>query len=113
LAQIITPGSQIYWAGYSPATLLYLPGAEILPGQLHGVYSFRISDDDEALRRYGWWNQSLAEKWLAKADFVLVEQRNFNRDDWLNEQLVNFDVVTKTAPQSCSLESAMLVFRRK
>jgi hypothetical protein len=111
LAYAIPPGSKVYWAGYSPATLLYLPGIELLPGQLHGVYSFRISDDDDALRRYGWWNQSLAEKWLAEADFVLVEARNLNRDDWLNEQLANFEMVAETVPQSCQPESVMMVFR--
>jgi hypothetical protein len=84
---------------------------EIYPGQLHGVYSFRISDDDDALRRYGWWNQSLAEKWLAEADFVLVEKRNLDRDNWLNEQLANFEMVAETEPQSCQPDSAMMVFR--
>ncbi len=113
LMQVIPPGSRVYWAGYSPVTLLYLPGIEILPGQLHGVYSFRIAEDDEALLRYGWWNRSLAEKWLNEADFVLVEQRNLNREDWLNAQLVNFEIVTETGPQSCQAGSAMVVFRRK
>jgi len=113
LAQVIPPGSKVYWAGYSPVTLLYLPGIEILPGQLHGGYSFRVAADDAAIRRYGWWNQSLAEHWLAEADFVLVERRNLDREDWVNGQLTNFELVTETAPQSCLPESAMLVFRRK
>ena len=113
LARVIPPGSKVYWDGYSPATLLYLPEIEILPGQLHGVYSLRVSDDDAALRRYGWWNQSLAEQWLDEADFVLVEMRNLDKKGWLDEELAGFEQVAATQPQSCQENSVMLVFRRK
>ncbi len=115
LAKVIRPGAKVYWAGYSPVTLLYLPDVSILPGQLHGTYSFRISNDDAAIRRYGWWNQSLAEKWLAEADFVLLDVRNLDRNDWLGEQLLSdrFKLVLQTKPQSCLAESAMLVYQKK
>ncbi len=113
LMKVVPPGSKVYWAGYSPATLLYLPGIEILPGQLHGVYSFRISEDDAAIRRYGWWNQSLAEDWLTQADFVLMEQRDLERESLSAEQLADFELVLQTAPQSCRPSSAVLVYRRK
>lgn len=113
LAALIPPGSKIYWDGYSPVTLLYLPEIEILPGQLHGVYSFRISSDDDALRRYGWWNESLAASWLAQADFVLIEQRNFERENMLLTQSANFDLILETNPQSCRADSAILVYRKK
>lgn len=112
LVNVVPPGSKVYWAGYSPATLLYLPGIQILPGQLHGVYSFRISEDDAAIRRYGWWNQSLADDWLAQADFVLVEQRDLERERLTAEQLAGFELVLQTAPQSCRLGSAVLVYRK-
>ncbi|GAB4489192.1 MAG: hypothetical protein Fur0016_21240 [Anaerolineales bacterium] len=113
LMKVVPPGSKVYWAGYSPATLLYLPGIQILPGQLHGVYSFRISEDDAAIRRYGWWNQSLADGWLAQADFVLMEQRDLERESLTAEQLTGFELVLQTAPQSCRPGSAVLVYRRK
>ncbi len=112
LVNVVPPGSKVYWAGYSPATLLYLPGIQILPGQLHGVYSFRISEDDAAIRRYGWWNQSLADDWLAQADFVLVEQRDLERESLKDEQLAGFELVLQTAPQSCRPGSAVLVYRK-
>ncbi len=116
LAKIIPPGSSVYWVGYSPVTLLYLPGVKIYPAQLHGVYSFRISDDDDALMKYGWWNQHLAEKWLNEADFVLVEARNMSHDDWLTQKLESgaFLKVGTTAPQAaCQSDSFFQVFRRK
>lgn len=113
LAKAIPAGSTIYWAGYSPVTLLSLPGVKIYPSQLHQTYSFRIADDDNALLKYGWWNQHLAEKWLNEADFVLVEQRNLGHGGWLDEQLANFERVLVTTPQSCRPDSAMLVYRKK
>ncbi len=114
LAALIPAGAKVYWDGYSPVTLLSLPlEIEILPGQLHGIYSFRVSEDDEALRRYGWWNQSLADSWLAQADFVLIEQRNFERESISPAQLTGFDLVLQTRPQSCRADSAILVYRKK
>jgi hypothetical protein len=113
LAEHIPPGSKLYWDGYSPVTLLYLPGIQILPGQLHGAYSFRISDDDAGLRRYGWTNQSLNEQWLAQVDFVLLEARNLDPDSWLAGQLSAFELVLETAPQSCEPSSIMYLYRRK
>lgn len=113
LAQHIPPGSKLYWDGYSPVTLLYLPGIQILPGQLHGGYSFRISADDAGLRRYGWTNQSLNEQWLAQADFVLLEARNADPKGWLAANLADFDLILETAPQSCQPSSALYLYRRK
>lgn len=116
LAGVIPPGSTVYWAGYSPVTLLYLPGVKIYPAQLHGVYSFRISDDDDALLRYGWWNQHLADKWLQEADFVLVEGRTGTRNDWLTQTLANggYQEIAVTGPQAaCQPDSMFHVFRRK
>ena len=115
LAQLIPPGSKIYWAGYSPVTLLQLPGVQIYPAQLHGTYSFRISTDDDALLKYGWWNEHLAEKWLAEADFVLAEGKNLGKNDWLMTagHLDNFILVTQTAPQTCQDSSALFLYRRK
>lgn len=113
VVQVIPAGAKVFWAGYSPATLLYLPAIQILPGQLHGGYSFRISEEDDALLRYGWWNQALAEKWLAQSDVVLVEQGGLGPEDWLTGQLADFEQVARTAPQSCRPGSELLVFRRK
>ena len=115
LAKAIPSGSKIFWAGYSPVSLLQIPGAQIYPPQLHGAYSFRISADDDALLKYGWWNEHLAEKWLAEADFVLAEGKNLGKNDWLMTagHLNNFTLVTQTAPQNCQDSSAMFLYRRK
>jgi len=115
LRKVIPPGASVYWDGYSPVSLLALPDARIYPAQLHGTYSFRISNDDDALLRYGWWNRPLAEKWLGEADFVLVEERNLPLDDWLAQALENHyhEVAATSAQAACRPDSFFHVYRRK
>jgi len=69
----------------------------------------------DALLKYGWWNESLAEKWLNEADFVLAEQKNLGKNDWLRAagRLDNFELVTRTSPQTCQDTSALWLYRRK
>jgi hypothetical protein len=75
LSEVIPPGAKIYWrGGLSAVPLLYLPGVEIYPPQINDGYSFRESGDSQDLRRYGFWNQELAEEWMADADYVLVRE---------------------------------------
>ena len=124
LAKSIPAGSRVYWAGYSPVTLLYLDNVAIFPPQLHGTYSYKISSDNNALLKHGWWNEALAEQWLGETDFILAEQKNLGKNDWLNKsgRLDHFELVTKSAPRKCSANSVLLepddsgtmfLFRRK
>ena len=128
LAKSIPAGSQIYWAGYSPVTLLYLSEVKIFPAQLHGPYSFRISADDDALLKYGWWNEHLAEKWLAESEYLVVKENNLDKKDWLRKsnRLNNFELINsiraglEPAPntpqitaESCQNAAALLLYRRK
>ena len=112
LSAIIPVGSKIYWAGYSPVTLTYLPGIEIYPSQLHGGYSYRISDQDDQLLRYGWWNESLARKWLGEADYILASGNNY--DDLAPLMGANqYEAVYQSEPQNCKTNSTLSLFRRK
>jgi len=114
LAEVIPLGASLYWDGYSPAALLALPDVKIYPAQLHSTYSFRLSDDDDALAKYGWWNQHLAEGWLGEADFVLLEARNLPSEDWLARGLMQYEEVAVTGLQAvCQPDSFFYVFRRK
>jgi hypothetical protein len=84
LAQLIPPGSHVYWRGGNSAVpLLYVPGIEIYPAQINGDYSLRKGGDPDALVRYGFWSEELARQWAAEADFILIEERLFG--GWLGE----------------------------
>ena len=116
LAKVIPAGAAVYWDGYSPVSLLYLPGVKIFPAQLHGTYSFRISHDDDAMVKHGWWNQHLAETWLAAADYVLVEERNISRNDWLTKAVESSayqEIAVTRSQAACQRDSFFHVFRRK
>jgi hypothetical protein len=72
LNSVIPPGSLVYWQGEgSPAVLIYLEDIEIFPAQLNGKFSL-FTGDSNALEKFGFWNQELAEKWQPEADYVLI-----------------------------------------
>lgn len=114
LSSTIPPGSLLYWAGgLSLVPLLYLSEAQIFPAQLHVDYSFRMGGDPASLVRYGFWNRELAETWLRRSDYALVEERVM--EGWLAE-LVRSARFEELAPTSlavrCRPDSWIHVFRR-
>jgi hypothetical protein len=57
LADLIPPGSTIYWnGGNSAVPLLYLQDIHIFAPQINSDYSYRLDGDADALFRYGFWN---------------------------------------------------------
>jgi len=74
LAQLIPPGSQVYWQSMAATPLLYVPNVRIYPPQINDIYSFYANGQDDALLRLGLWNESLARRWLAEADVIVVEE---------------------------------------
>ncbi|HJW89451.1 MAG TPA: glycosyltransferase family 39 protein [Anaerolineales bacterium] len=84
LAQLIPPGSLVYWRGGDSAIpLLYLDGVQIFPAQINGDYSLRKGGDPQALSRYGFWSEELGRQWAGQADFILIEEHLF--EGWLAE----------------------------
>ena len=75
LREKIPAGSLVYSELTTPIPLLYLPGIEIFPQQLNKFFYFRDGGTDDLLARTGYWNISLAEKWMDEADFLLVGGR--------------------------------------
>jgi hypothetical protein len=114
LAQVIPAGSSIFWRGYSPVNLLYLPDIVIYPSQLNGDYSFRLGGDPDALLRYGWWSEPLGRQWAAEADFIIVEEK-YNRG-WLQDLLESgiyeeYARLPSNAP--CRDNASLIVFQLK
>jgi len=108
----ISEGASIYWAGYSPVTLLHLTEAEIYPAQLHSGYSYRISEENDVLLKYGWWNENLAKKWLSESDYLLLEAKNFEDLAALSGNLSGYELIYRSEPQNCRPNSEMLLYRR-
>lgn len=114
LAKLIPPGSRVYWkGGLSVAPLLYVPGIRIYPSQVNGDYSYRLDGDPQALEKYGYWNQNLAEGWLDETDFVLIEERYYRKwfKDWVDQdRFVELEPTTQKA--ACKENSAIRIFQR-
>lgn len=112
LRNVIPAGSAIYWAGYSPITLLYLPGVEILPAQLNLKYSYRNSVSFERARTYGFWSAEIGQAWLDKSDYVLFYPGSDpNVRDWMGDRFERID--TLNMPETCHGNIELQVFRRK
>ena len=78
LRSLIPEGSLVYWyGGLSPVPLLYLPEIRIYPPQLNDGYSYRIGGDTEQLYRNGFWNETLSDRWMLEADYILLEGRYY------------------------------------
>jgi hypothetical protein len=114
LADVIPPGSQVYWeGGLSTVPLLYLTGVKIYPPQVNGSYSFNLGQDSDGLERYGFWNQELADNWVHQADYVLIQERYFR--NWL-EEVVTRGRYRELQPTgltaACQPDSRIRIFRR-
>jgi len=115
LAEVIPPGSLVYWdGGLSVVPLLYIPGVEIFPGQLNQDYAFRIGGDPEQLRRAGLWNEALAQQWKNEADFLLIEEARYNgwKDDLADGERYE-ELTLVPQPFSCRGGSRIRIFERK
>jgi hypothetical protein len=113
LAGIIPPHSTVYWQGsLSSAPLVYLDTPQILPGQINLDYTLRLSGSDDAHLRFGFWTETLAQDWLARADYAIVAERYYQ--GWLREALENptlFIELPSTAPLApCNDASYLRVF---
>lgn len=115
LANLIRPGSSVYWRGrLSAVPLLYVPGISIFPPQLNGDYTYHVGGDPAALAKYGFWNEALARQWAGQTDVILIARHYY--DGWL-KNLVNagdFNEYERTpASAHCSEDAQIRVFKRK
>lgn len=114
LADVIPPGSQVYWeGGLSTVPLLYLSGVKIYPSQVNGSYSFNLGTESDELERYGFWNQELADAWVHQADYVLIQQRYYR--NWLEEVITRGpyqELQPTDLTAACRSDSQIRIFRR-
>lgn len=77
LNRLISPGSMVYWQSRAATPLLYVEGLNIYPPQINDIYSYYLNGQDNSLLRLGFWNESLARRWLKEADVIVIEERYF------------------------------------
>lgn len=114
LAELIPPGSLVYWKGtLSAAPLLYVPGIRIYPSQINASYSLKQEGNEDILLKFGFWSPELAEEWIFEADYVLIQQLYFK--GWEKDILKSdrFEELEPT-PQvvECREGSRIRIFKR-
>jgi hypothetical protein len=115
LAALIPADQKIYWQGTdSSAPLVYLDHPQLLPGQINQDYTVRLSGDDDAHLRFGFWTPTLAEAWLHEADFALFLDRNL--EDWSRAIVEDPALYTELEPTGlladCDPGSSLRIFER-
>ncbi len=116
LASIIPSGSTVYWAGGSSILpLVYVPGIQILPGQIYDFWSFSPDPDTQRVLKFGMWNEAAALQWRQQADFILIQDARYDAD-WDQFFRSTADYVEQNpAPGAnpCDNKSAIRIFARK
>ena len=113
LRSIVPPGSKVYWDGRIVAIFLYLPGVEVYPPQLNHTHSLFTGGDSDALLRFGFWNDDLARKWIAEADYVLLEKGH--EQDWELQTLSTGNYVQLQSTRKverCRWQSVIDIYQR-
>lgn len=115
LAALVPPGSLVYWeGGNAEAILLYLPDIRIFPAQLDAPWNFWNGGDDDAMARYGFWNESLRRQWRDQADIFLIQQSLFT-PEWqafLDEARYE-ELPSNRIPLGCAPDTYLRIFRRR
>ena len=113
LREVIEPGSTIYWEGRIPAIFLYLPDVHVYGPQLNHLHYYFNGGDTETLRRFNYWNDELARRWLDEADYILVQN---TEKVYLTDEMLESGEFVKvfSAPRAerCRWQSAIQVYQR-
>jgi hypothetical protein len=115
LVEVIPPGSQVYWQGpESVVPMLYLPGVSIYLPQINNKYAFRLGGNTQEMLKIGLWNDELADRWKQEADFVIIEESNYDSEWKVFLESGQFDELPRsptTAP--CRDDARLRIFRRR
>lgn len=107
VAASIPSGSTIYWfPNMAPTPLLRLDHPVLFPPQLDDMFTFVNGGEDNLVLKFGFWNQSLVEHWMAESNYVIVIDSEQHQDiDILQEaygQLYQFiEIPLPSVPISC------------
>ena len=113
LREVIEPGSKIYWEGRIPAVFLYLPDVQVYGPQLNHLHYYFNGGNAETLQRFNYWNDALAEKWLAEADYILVQETEMfylNKETLESGKYVH--VLSAPKAEKCRWQSVIQVYQR-
>ena len=114
MAEIIPPGSRVYWDVTSSSTslLLYLPFIQVYPQQINGIYSYQVGGNTQEILRRGQWNDTAAAQWLEEADFIVLENPAIDTG-WKQVISTGYERIALRNPgHTCSQDRVINIFRK-
>ncbi len=99
LIEVIPNGSLVYFeTNESSIPLLYLTKDEFFPNLLNQQFYRRIGGEDDYLEELGYWNESLARKWISEADYLVLgeDEAKYWEPRFDSEFYVQFDKILIT-----------------
>jgi hypothetical protein len=115
LQSVLPNNALVYWEGYIPTPLLYLPNSRFFTVQINLQYNYLIGGDADVLEKNGYWNDELAQRWIDKADFLIlspaVSQKWSIESDPNN--IMKFSLIdTSESTNPCNNSSILLIYKR-
>ncbi|MBS1249356.1 MAG: hypothetical protein MAG431_00934 [Chloroflexi bacterium] len=113
VSKYIEAGDLLYWqGGGAQSILLPLSDINLFPPQLNSTSSYHQGGEPDQLVKYGYWNESLKQKWVEEADVLIIAERTQN--GWIDEYITRdeFDIMPPSPAIGCREGSTLYLYRR-
>ncbi len=113
LADLIPPGSQLYWRGSGRhlAFMLYVDQVKIFPPQIHAGGGF-ADGETQRLFRLGFFNEELDEQWRESADILIVWDTYFTEEVREFFEQPGYEQISFDMGSLSQCEDTLYVFRK-
>ena len=113
LADLIPPGSQLYWRGSGRhlAFMLYVNNVKIFPPQIHAGAGY-ADGETQRLFRLGFFNEELDEQWRESADILVVWDTYFTKEVREFFEQPGYEQIPFDMGNLSQCEDALYVFRK-
>ena len=113
LADLIPPGSTVYWRGSGRhlAFMLYMDDVKLFLPQIHAGGGYLAGDTQELLR-FGLYNEELDQEWRQAADILIFWPTYVTKEtrDFLNQP--GYEQIPYDMGELAQCEDVLLVYRR-
>ena len=113
LADLIPPGSTVYWRGSGRhlAFMLYMDDVKLFLPQIHAGGGYLAGDTQELLR-FGLYNEELDQEWRQAADILIFWPTYVTKEtrDFLNQP--GYEQIPYDMGKLAQCEDVLLVYRR-
>jgi hypothetical protein len=114
LQKHISSGSSVYWDGGSDSTpLVYLTEPTLYFPQFNSSYSFFYGGDKEELRKFGYWNDELAQQWKSEADYFIISLDRYYAWEGFFSPAKFYEFPNSPTSLTHDEGSTLLIFKRK